>query len=66
MADFNGIRKGNVTYDTKDATARNSISVIEGLIPSDASAQNQLATKSDMQDIGLTVVNGQICVAYES
>ena len=68
MADFNGIKKGNTTYETKDATARNSISAIEGKIPSNASSSNKLATQADIPtgtDIGLSIVNGQICVSYE-
>ena len=66
MADFNGIKKGNTIYDTKDATARSRISTIEGKIPSSASTSNKLATQADLPaDVGLSVENGMICVTYE-
>ena len=51
MADFNGVKNGNTFLDCKDSTARSSISTIEGLIPSSASATNKLATASDVSTV---------------
>ena len=47
MADFKGIKNGSTYLDCKDATARSSISTIEGMIPSSASASNKLVTASE-------------------
>ena len=70
MADISKIKKKSTQteYNIKDSSARSSISTIEGKIPSSASASNKLATMADVTgtDIGLTVVNGQICVRYDS
>lgn len=48
MTDFKGLKKGNTYYNVIDSTARNSISGIEGKIPSNASASNKMATASDI------------------
>ena len=62
MADFKGIKNGSTYLDCKDATARTSISTIEGLIPSSATTSNKLATAADIIDLGLYIdSDGDIC-----
>ena len=41
----------SAVYDLEDTTARNSITAIEGKIPSNASSSNKMATASDITDI---------------
>lgn len=68
MADFLGVKDGNTFRDCKDTTARNSITAIEGLIPSTASSSNKLVTEADIPavpDLGLVVSNNKLCVRYQ-
>ena len=43
----------------------NAINEIVDKIPSNASSSNKLATKSDIPDLGLSVIDGKLCVRYE-
>lgn len=64
MADISKIKEKStqVEYNLKDATARTSISTIEGKIPSTASASNKLATQADIIDLGFYIDNdGDLC-----
>lgn len=64
MADISKVRKDSTEYNIKDATARSSISTIEGLIPSSATTSNKLVTEADTPDLNLSVVNGKLCITY--
>ena len=65
MADISKINPNGTEYNLKDATARSDISAINDKIPSNASSSNKLATITDIPDLGLSVVNGELCVTYE-
>lgn len=43
----------------------NAINEIADKIPSNASSSNKLATKSDIPDLGLSVIDGKLCVSYQ-
>ena len=43
----------------------NAINEIADKIPSHASSSNKLATKSDIPDLGLSVIDGKLCVSYQ-
>ena len=53
MADISKISPdgGTTEYNIKDATARSSVTTIDGKIPSSASSSNKLATASDVNDL---------------
>ena len=59
MVDWNGFKKNGTTYIPNDATARASISTIEGKIPSAASSSNKLVDTSTMT----TELNGKVNVS---
>lgn len=62
MADISKVNPNGTVYNIKDATARSSISTIEGKIPSNASTSNKLATMSDIPDLGFYLDNdGDLC-----
>ena len=64
MTDISLFEYNNEQYNFKDSAARLDIATINGMIPSGASSSNKLATQSDI-DLGLSVVNGKLCVRYE-